>query len=77
MGSGIVAYISQLLVAEVQAFFQDGAMSLHTRSLKYGKVSTSISTLLQAYKAPWEARTATHAVHQDRMIILSRPDERS
>ena len=27
-----------LLVAEVQAFFQDGAMSLHTRSLKYGKV---------------------------------------
>ena len=29
---------SQLLVAEVQAFFQDGAMSLHTRSLKYGKV---------------------------------------
>lgn len=29
-----------LLVAEVQAFFQDGAMSLHTRSLKYGKVGT-------------------------------------
>lgn len=28
-----------LLVAEVQAFFSDGAMSLHTRSLKYGKVS--------------------------------------
>lgn len=28
-----------LLVAEVQAFFADGAMSLHTRSLKYGKVS--------------------------------------
>jgi exosome complex component RRP4 len=27
-----------LLVAEVQAFFADGAMSLHTRSLKYGKV---------------------------------------
>ena len=27
-----------LLVAEVQAFFGDGAMSLHTRSLKYGKV---------------------------------------
>jgi exosome complex component RRP4 len=31
----------QLLVAEVQAFFADGAMSLHTRSLKYGKVSLS------------------------------------
>lgn len=30
-----------LLVAEVQAFFSDGAMSLHTRSLKYGKVSAS------------------------------------
>lgn len=29
-----------LLVAEVQAFFADGAMSLHTRSLKYGKVSS-------------------------------------
>jgi len=27
-----------LLVAEVQAFFSDGVMSLHTRSLKYGKV---------------------------------------
>lgn len=27
-----------LVVAEVQAFFADGAMSLHTRSLKYGKV---------------------------------------
>lgn len=28
-----------LLVAEVQAFFSDGAMSLHTRSLRYGKAS--------------------------------------
>jgi exosome complex component RRP4 len=28
-----------LLVAEVQAFFADGAMSLHTRSLRYGKVN--------------------------------------
>ena len=28
-----------LLSAEVQAFFQDGASSLHTRSLKYGKLS--------------------------------------
>jgi exosome complex component RRP4 len=27
-----------LLVAEVQAFFSDGTMSLHTRSLRYGKV---------------------------------------
>lgn len=28
-----------LISAEVQAFFQDGSMSLHTRSLKYGKLS--------------------------------------
>mmetsp|Transcript_13443 Transcript_13443/g.29084 ORF Transcript_13443/g.29084 Transcript_13443/m.29084 type:complete len:326 (-) Transcript_13443:186-1163(-) len=27
-----------LLSAEVQAFFQDGSMSVHTRSLKYGKL---------------------------------------
>jgi len=33
-----------LLVAEVQAFFADGAMSLHTRSLKYGKVSSKYET---------------------------------
>lgn len=32
-----------LLVAEVQAFFADGAMSLHTRSLKYGKVGLAFS----------------------------------
>ncbi|KAL1405382.1 Exosome complex component rrp4 [Vanrija albida] len=31
-----------LLVAEVQAFFQDGAMSLHTRSLKYGKLRNGL-----------------------------------
>jgi exosome complex component RRP4 len=30
-----------LLVAEVQAFFSDGAISLHTRSLRYGKVRVS------------------------------------
>lgn len=35
-----------LLVAEVQAFFGDGSMSLHTRSLSYGKVcSTSSSSI--------------------------------
>ncbi|CAD6588582.1 MAG: exosome non-catalytic core subunit rrp4 [Tremellales sp. Tagirdzhanova-0007] len=31
-----------LLVAEVQAFFADGAMSLHTRSLKYGKLRNGL-----------------------------------
>jgi exosome complex component RRP4 len=29
-------------VAEVQAFFGDGAMSLHTRSLKYGKLRNGL-----------------------------------
>lgn len=28
--------------AEVQAVFSDGAVSLHTRSLKYGKVSQAL-----------------------------------
>lgn len=29
--------------AEVQAVFSDGAVSLHTRSLKYGKVSRAFA----------------------------------
>lgn len=48
-----------LLVAEVQAFFSDGAMSLHTRSLKYGKVGRvgfpvipALLTILQAAQRP-------------------------
>ena len=36
-------YVERDLVsAEVQAFFQDGAMSLHTRSLMYGKLSNGV-----------------------------------
>lgn len=31
-----------LLVAEVQSIFQDGAASLHTRSLKYGKLKNGV-----------------------------------
>ena len=31
-----------LLVAEVQSMFQDGAASLHTRSLKYGKLRNGV-----------------------------------
>lgn len=34
-----------LLVAEVQAFMADGQMSLHTRSLRYGKVYTFLPPL--------------------------------
>jgi hypothetical protein len=29
-----------LLSAEVQTIYQDGALSLHTRNFKYGKVKT-------------------------------------
>ncbi|EIW70870.1 hypothetical protein TREMEDRAFT_28582 [Tremella mesenterica DSM 1558] len=36
-----------LLVAEVQAFFQDGAMSLHTRSLRYGKLRNGLLLSVQ------------------------------
>lgn len=32
-----------LVSAEVQNIFQDGALSLHTRSMKYGKVLTAYS----------------------------------
>lgn len=34
-----------LLVAEVQAFFADGAISLHTRSLRYGKVCDKLHSM--------------------------------
>lgn len=36
-------YLSEgdLISAEVQSVFSDGQLSLHTRSLKYGKVSTA------------------------------------
>lgn len=55
-----------LLVAEVQAFFGDGSMSLHTRSLKYGKVSflkkhvamNSINLINTAPKRSTDSRTA-------------------
>ena len=43
-----------LLVAEVQAFFADGAMSLHTRSLRYGKVQPPIlSHSIYTYTYPF------------------------
>lgn len=31
-----------IMQAEVQSFYADGAIALHTRSLKYGKVSNTI-----------------------------------
>ncbi len=33
-----------VLQAEVQSFYADGAIALHTRSLKYGKVSLQPDT---------------------------------
>ncbi len=33
-----------VLQAEVQSFYADGAIALHTRSLKYGKVSLQSDT---------------------------------
>ena len=42
-----------LLVAEVQAFFSDGAMSLHTRSLKYGKVHPTPIFILRELTVQW------------------------
>ena len=37
-------YLSEgdLISAEVQSVFSDGQLSLHTRSLKYGKVSHKV-----------------------------------
>ena len=42
-----------LLVAEVQAFFADGAMSLHTRSLKYGKVLYNLTPYIDLLKSSY------------------------
>ena len=38
-----------LLVAEVQALMADGSMSLHTRSLKYGKVRSFTCLIIFTY----------------------------
>jgi len=51
-----------LLVAEVQAFFADGAMSLHTRSLKYGKVCSAPESELD------EIVTDSLLVYSSRMV---------
>ncbi|KAI9337164.1 exosome complex component RRP4 [Zopfochytrium polystomum] len=38
-----------LISAEIQAFFQDGAASLHTRSFKYGKLRTGSLVTVPSY----------------------------
>lgn len=35
-----------LVSAEVQSVFSDGSLSLHTRSLKYGKVNCCLSNII-------------------------------
>ncbi len=41
-----------VLQAEVQSFYADGAIALHTRSLKYGKVSMHSDTQIHAIIDP-------------------------
>ncbi|KAI8620296.1 hypothetical protein BC830DRAFT_1059443 [Chytriomyces sp. MP71] len=49
-----------MISAEIQAFFQDGAVSLHTRSLKYGKLrSGSLVTI----PASLVKRSKSHFIH--------------
>ena len=57
-----------LVSAEVQAFFQDGAMSLHTRSLMYGKLQNGVlvevtPTLMKRLKQHFHAfEFGVHAI---------------
>lgn len=64
-----------LLVAEVQAFFGDGTMSLHTRSLTYGKVPGCVSFPIvggsHRYPASeWPTRLCTPHPHQTVEVAL-------
>jgi len=64
-----------LLVAEVQSFFADGTMSLHTRSLTYGKVGDWNVWLCIEYShchsAPkWATRLRTPEPHPTIKIAL-------
>ena len=57
-----------LLVAEVQAFFSDGAMSLHTRSLKYGKVAKWVSPCNSIYSRSLQLRNGQLVVVSPALI---------
>ncbi|TGZ82796.1 hypothetical protein EX30DRAFT_339076 [Ascodesmis nigricans] len=48
-----------LLVAEVQSLFQDGSASLHTRSLKYGKLRNGMLVVVPSAMVP---RSKNHTV---------------
>jgi exosome complex component RRP4 len=58
-----------LLVAEVQAFFADGAMSLHTRSLKYGKVHRLASPSPATIHPPAQLRNGILVVVPPSLIV--------
>jgi len=64
-----------LLVAEAQAFFADGAMSLHTRSLTYGKVPSCIlcSGVEDSHRHPaseWATRLCASDSYQTAQVAL-------
>jgi exosome complex component RRP4 len=64
-----------LLVAEVQAFFADGPMSLHTRSLTYGKVTSCVlcSGVWGSHRrsaSEWATRLRTPYSHQTAKVAL-------
>jgi len=64
-----------LLVAEVQAFMPDGQMSLHTRSLRYGKVSmslTSLAKLIGIAAQKWSTRHSSANPHTKIEVPLLR-----
>lgn len=58
----------ELLVAEVQSIYQDGSASLHTRSLKYGKLRNGVflsvkgvggrGTVVRSRRQVWTVNTA-------------------
>lgn len=48
------------LQAEVQSFYADGAIALHTRSLKYGKVSKNSSITLLSTISNFGAKKQGH-----------------
>lgn len=50
---------ADLVVAEVQSLFQDGSASLHTRSLKYGKLRNGMLVVVPAAMVP---RSKNHTV---------------
>ncbi len=49
-----------VLQAEVQSFYADGGIALHTRSLKYGKVSMHSDTQIHPIMDPISSKNLFH-----------------